>query len=150
MMVRMDATDQRIVALLVEDARRTFDDVGGQVGLSAPAVKRRLDRLRATGVISGFTAIVDYARLGATTEALVELFYRPGTLRDEVAASLRRHPEVVEAWSVTGEADAIARVRTTGNADLERLILALQRDGAVERTRSQVILSRLVDRPRAG
>ena len=49
-----------------------------------------------------------------------------------------------EAWSVTGEADAIARVRTSDNADLERLIIDLQRDGLVERTRSQVVLSRLV------
>jgi Lrp/AsnC family transcriptional regulator, leucine-responsive regulatory protein len=51
---------------------------------------------------------------------------------------------VVEAWSVTGEADAIARVRTEDNTDLERLIIDLQRNGMVERTRSQVVLSRLV------
>ena len=61
-----------------------------------------------------------------------------------MARTLRDHPEVVEAWSVTGEADAIARVRTEDNADLERLIIDLQRDGLVERTRSQVVLSRLV------
>jgi Lrp/AsnC family transcriptional regulator, leucine-responsive regulatory protein len=47
---------------------------------------------------------------------------------------------------VTGEADAIARVRTQDNADLERTIMALQRDGLVQRTRSQVVLSRLVAR----
>ena len=58
--------------------------------------------------------------------------------------ALRDHPEVVDAWSVTGEADAIARVRTADNADLERLIIDLQRNGLVERTRSQVVLSRLV------
>ena len=58
--------------------------------------------------------------------------------------TLRDHPEVVEAWSVTGDADAIARVRTEDNADLERLIIDLQRTGLVERTSSQVILSRLV------
>ena len=51
---------------------------------------------------------------------------------------------MAEAWSVTGEADAIARVRTEDNADLERLIVDLQRNGLVERTRSQVVLSRLV------
>jgi Lrp/AsnC family leucine-responsive transcriptional regulator len=45
---------------------------------------------------------------------------------------------------VTGEADAIARVRTQDNADLERLIMELQRDGHVQRTRSQVVLSALV------
>ena len=66
----------------------------------------------------------------------MELFYAPGTLLDEVTRRLEGHPEVVEAWSVTGEADAIARVRTRDNADLERLIMELQRDGLVERTRS--------------
>jgi DNA-binding Lrp family transcriptional regulator len=47
---------------------------------------------------------------------------------------------------VTGEADAIARVRTRDNADLERLIMELQRGGNVDRTRSQVVLSQLVSR----
>jgi DNA-binding Lrp family transcriptional regulator len=88
--------------------------------------------------------VVDQAALGASTEALVELFYAPGTLLDEVATTLAGVPEVVEAWSVTGEADAIARVRTRDNADLERLIMDLQRDGHVVRTRSQIVMSRLV------
>lgn len=146
---RLDQIDSRIVALLIEDARRSYDDIGRRVSLSAPAVKRRVDRLRASGAIRGFSAIVDHAALGSATEALIELFYAPGTLLDAVAESLRRRPEVVEAWSVTGEADAIARVRTEDNADLERLIVDLQRDGLVVRTRSQVILSALVDRARA-
>src|SRR5687768_11387236 len=141
--------DRKIVALLVEDARRSYDDIGRQVSLSAPAVKRRVDRLRASGAIRGFSAVVDHAALGAQTEALVELFYAPGTLLDRVAETLRGHPEVVEAWSVTGEADAIARVRTHDNADLERLIMELQRDGLVVRTRSQVVMSSLVDRARS-
>jgi DNA-binding Lrp family transcriptional regulator len=143
----MDDIDRRILALLVEDGRRTYDDVGRRVALSAPAVKRRVDRLRASGALRGFTAVVDHAILGAGTEALVELFYAPGTLLDRVAESLRGHPEVVEAWSVTGDADAIARVRTTDNTALERLIMELQRDGLVVRTRSQVVMSRLVTRP---
>jgi DNA-binding Lrp family transcriptional regulator len=144
---RIDATDRQILALLQEDGRRTFGDIGGRVRLSAPSVKRRVDRLRAQGALEGFTAIVDHGALGWHTEALVELFCRAGTTLDEVAAWLRKHPEVVEAWSVTGEADAIARVRTEDNRDLERLIADLQRDGRVERTRSQIVLSRLVSRP---
>ncbi len=143
----LNEIDRKIVALLREDARRSYDDIGRRVALSAPAVKRRVDRLRAAGAIRGFTALVDHAALGATTEALVELFYAPGTLLDSVAESLREHPEVVEAWSVTGEADAIARVRTRDNADLERVIMEIQKEGPVERTRSQVVLSQLVGRP---
>jgi Lrp/AsnC family transcriptional regulator, leucine-responsive regulatory protein len=143
----MDAVDQRILALLIEDGRRTYDDIAGRVGLTAPSVKRRVDRLRASGALEGFTAVVDHAALGWNTEALVELFFRPATTLDDVARVLREHPEVVEAWSVTGEADAIARVRTEDNAELERLIIDLQRNGLVMRTRSQVVLSRLVSRP---
>ncbi len=142
----MDAVDRQILASLVEDGRRTYDEIARQVALSAPAVKRRVDKLRASGALRGFTAVVDHAALGDQTEALIELFFAPGTPLDAVAATLRRHPEVVEAWSVTGEADAIARVRTQDNADLERVIIDLQRDGLVERTRSQVVLSRLVAR----
>jgi len=142
----MDDQDRQILALLVEDGRRTYDDIAGRVALSAPAVKRRVDRLRASGALRGFTAVVDHAALGDQTEALVELFFAPGTLLGQVAETLNRHPEVVDAWSVTGEADAIARVRTHDNADLERLIMAFQGDGLVERTRSQVVLSRLVHR----
>jgi DNA-binding Lrp family transcriptional regulator len=142
----MDDVDRKILALLVEDARRTYDDIARHVSLSAPAVKRRVDRLRATGAITGFTAVVDHSAMGDHTEALIELFFAPGTQLDAVADTLKTHAEVLEAWSVTGEADAIARVRTPDNADLERLIRELQRDGQVQRTRSQVVLSRLVRR----
>ena len=144
--LRMDPVDERILSLLLEDGRRTYGDIAERVRLTAPSVKRRVDRLRAEGALQGFTAVVDHGALGWDTEALVEMFFRPGTTLDEVAETLRGHPEVAEAWSVTGEADALARVRTKDNADLERLIIDLQRNGLVERTRSQVVLSRLVSR----
>ena len=142
----MDRLDKQILALLVEDARRTYDDIGRRVNLSAPSVKRRVDRLRENGALEGFTAVVDHGAMGWNTEALVELFFKPGTQLDEVARILREHPEVAEAWSVTGDADAIARVRTEDNATLERLIMDLQRHGLVIRTRSQIVMSRLVGR----
>ena len=142
--MHMDSLDREILALLVEDGRRTYDDIAGRVRLTAPSVKRRVDRMREAGPLRGFTAVVDHAAMGSDTEALIELFYRPGTTLDEVARTLSEHPEVTEAWSITGDADAVARVRTSDNADLERLIIDLQRNGLVERTRSQVVLSRLV------
>ena len=66
----MDDIDARIVAFLVRDARASYALIGGEVGLSAPAVKRRVDRLRAAGAITGFSARVDPAAMGWTTEAL--------------------------------------------------------------------------------
>src|SRR3954465_10631954 len=137
---RVDALDRQILALLVEDGRRTYDDIGQWVNLSAPSVKGRVDRLGASGGLQGFTGVVDHGAMGWNTEALVELFFRPGTQLDEVGRILREHPEVVEPWSVTGDADAISRVRTEDNAALERLIMDLQRNGLVIRTRSQVVM----------
>lgn len=150
MIRHMDAVDRKILSLLVEDGRRTYGDIAAQVSLSAPSVKRRVDRLRGGGALEGFTAVVDHGAMGWNTEALVELFFQAGTTLDRVAKTLREHPEVVEAWSVTGEADAIARVRTDDNAALERLIMDLQQDGQVIRTRSQVVMSRLVSRAGEG
>src|SRR5919109_1753075 len=117
----IDALDRKILSLLIADGRRTYDDIARRVSLSAPSVKRRVDRLRESGALEGFTAVVDHGAMGWNTEALVELFYRPGTQLDEVGRILREHPEVVEAWSVTGDPDAIARVRTEDNTALERL-----------------------------
>jgi len=150
MIRHMDAVDRKILSLLVEDGRRTYGDIAARVNLSAPSVKRRVDRLRGSGALEGFTAVVDHGAMGWNTEALVELFFQAGTTLDRVAKTLREHPQVVEAWSVTGEADAIARVRTDDNAALERLIMDLQQDGQVIRTRSQVVMSRLVSRAGEG
>ncbi len=67
----MDDLDRRIVACLSRDARATYAEIGAEVNLSAPAVKRRVDRLVGTGAIRGFTALVDPAVLGWQTEAYV-------------------------------------------------------------------------------
>src|SRR5215813_8628423 len=102
----LDAIDRQIVAALLSDARATYAEVGAQVGLSAPAVKRRVDRLRASGAITGFTAQVDPAALGWTTEAYVELFCRGRTSPADIGAAVSKYPEVTGAATITGEADA--------------------------------------------
>jgi DNA-binding Lrp family transcriptional regulator len=100
----VDDIDARIVAALIRDARASYAQVGSEVGLSAPAVKRRVDRLRAAGAITGFSARVDPAAMGWTTEGYVELFCGGHTSPAEIAAAVRRYPEVVDACTVTGEA----------------------------------------------
>ena len=62
--MRLDPVDEKIITLLVEDARRSFADIGGRVGLTASAVKRRVDRLRAGGAIGGFTVRLEPEALG--------------------------------------------------------------------------------------
>jgi DNA-binding Lrp family transcriptional regulator len=143
----LDELDRRIVAALVEDARATYAEVGAQVGLSAPAVKRRVDRLRASGAITGFSARVDPTALGWTTEAYVELYCRGRTSPADIAAAVSKHPEIIDACTVTGEADALLHIRAADVRHFERVMERIGAEPFVVRTRSVIVLSRLVNRP---
>jgi DNA-binding Lrp family transcriptional regulator len=142
-----DELDKRIVVALVDDARATYAEVGAKVGLSAPAVKRRVDRLRSSGAITGFSARVDPAALGWTTEAYVELFCRGRTSPADIAAAVSKHPEVADACTVTGEADALLHIRAADVRHFERVMERIGAEPFVVRTRSVIVLSRLVNRP---
>jgi DNA-binding Lrp family transcriptional regulator len=143
----LDDLDRRIVSALVDDARTSYAEVGAKVGLSAPAVKRRVDRLRAAGAITGFSARVDPTALGWTTEAYVELFCRGRTSPSDIAAAVAKHPEVVDACTVTGEADALLRIRAADVRHFEQVVERIGAEPFVVRTRSVIVLSRLVHRP---
>ncbi|GAB3795154.1 Lrp/AsnC family transcriptional regulator [Micromonospora zhanjiangensis] len=145
--MQIDGVDQRIIALLVADARASYADIGSRVALSAPAVKRRVDRLRAAGVIRGFTAVVEPAAVGWTTESFVELFCTGRTTPAQIAVATRRHPEVIAAYTVSGEADALVHLRAADIAHLEQALERLRAEPFVTSTRSMIVLSRLVDSP---
>jgi DNA-binding Lrp family transcriptional regulator len=142
----MDEIDRQIVALLQQDARSTFRAIGGEVGLSAPAVKRRVDRLVDDGVVTGFRAVLSPAAQGWTTTAFVELFAEPRTPPERIRTGLTKHPEVVGAWTVTGGSDALVQVRVAGTSHLEQVLERIRREPFVTQTRSTVVLTTLVDR----
>jgi DNA-binding Lrp family transcriptional regulator len=142
----VDNIDHRILDLLRLNARSGYGDIGGVVGLSASAVKRRVDRLVADGVIRAFTIQIDPAVEGQGTEAYVELFCRGTVAPAELKRILSGVPEVVDAGTVTGSADAIVHMRSR---DIPSLELALERVRVapnVDHTRSAIVLSRLINR----
>jgi DNA-binding Lrp family transcriptional regulator len=143
--LRLDEVDQRIIALLQEDARSSYADIGAKVSLSAPAVKRRVDRLRSTGVIRGYTALIDPGAVGWTTEAFVELFCTGRTSPAQLRAAAKRHTAVVGAYTISGEADALVHLRAVDMAALEQALEKLRAEPFVTSTRSMIVLSRLVD-----
>jgi DNA-binding Lrp family transcriptional regulator len=145
--VAFDELDRLIVAALVEDGRATYAEIGAKVGLSAPAVKRRVDRLRASGAITGFSAIVNPGMLGWTTEAYVELFCRGRTSPSDIAAAVSKYPEVTGAATITGEADALLHIRAADVRHFERVMERIGAEPFVVRTRSVIVLSRLVNQP---
>jgi DNA-binding Lrp family transcriptional regulator len=143
----VDQIDHRIVALLRENARRSFQDIGGRVSLSAPAVKRRIDRLEADGVIRGYSANVDPAALGWSTHAFVELFCEGRMSGEEVREALTGYPEVEGAYTIAGAPSAIIHLRAADTQHLEQALERIRDVPGVQRTQTQVVLSTLFERP---
>ncbi|AKN18617.1 Lrp/AsnC family transcriptional regulator [Mycobacterium haemophilum] len=147
-MNRLDDTDERILAELAKHARATFAEIGQQVNLSAPAVKRRVDRMLAKGVIKGFTTIVDRNALGWNTEAYVQVFCHGRIAPDQLQAAWVDIPEVVSAATVTGTSDAILHVLAHDMQHLETALERIRSSADIERSESIVVLSNLIDRMR--
>ncbi|MEN0128962.1 MAG: Lrp/AsnC family transcriptional regulator [Brevundimonas sp.] len=143
----LDDLDLAILRVLSVDARATFAQVGEQVSLSAPAVKRRVDRLRDRGVIRGFTVRLDPAALGWHTEAFVEVYCQGSTSPATMRAAVEQYPEVVAASTVTGDVDLVVQVRARDMRHLEQVVERFAAEPFVSRTRSTVVLSALVRRP---
>lgn len=142
-----DEIDQQIVALLRENARRSFQDIGKAVSLSAPAVKRRVDRLESEGVIRGYTATVEPTAFGWHSHAFVELFCEGRMSGGEVSAAVSKYPEVEGAYTVAGSPSAILHVRATDTRHLEQALERIRETPGVTRTQTQVVLSTLFERP---
>ena len=141
----IDDLDHRIIDELRIDGRASFADLGLRVGLSASAVKRRVDRLVDTGVIRGFGVRLDPDVDGQKIESYVELFCRGTVAPHELTRILAAIPNVVEALTVTGQADAIVRLRAATMPDLEVALEKIRDAAQVDKTRSSIVLSQLVD-----
>ena len=144
----MDNLDHGIINLLRRNARAGYGDIGEVIGLSASAVKRRVDRLVADKVIRGFTIQVDPIIDGLGTEAYVELFCRGTVSPADLRRILSDVPEVVDAGTVTGSADAIVHMRSRDIPSLELALERVRLAPNVDHTRSAIVLSKLIHRPR--
>jgi Lrp/AsnC family transcriptional regulator, leucine-responsive regulatory protein len=136
----IDATDQEILNLLVDDGRRSASEVGRQVGLSPAAAKRRIDRLEAAGIIRGYTALLDHGKLGSDIEAFTELSFAGKTQVDDIDGTVADLPELVESFTVAGDPDALVRLRVTDLDHLKRVVDRIRRSGKVTGTKTLIVL----------
>ncbi len=138
----VDDLDRRLITLLGEDGRRTFADMATRVGLSVAATKRRVDRLREIGVITGFTVQIDHARLGLGVEAFCEVRYAGTTPVEAIVQTGSTVPEVLAVYTIAGDPDALVQVRVRDIAHLQDVIDRLRRAGPVVGTKTLMVLGR--------
>ena len=142
----MDAVDRKIVSLLRENARRSFKDIGGHVHLSAPAVKRRVDRLEREGVIRGYAAVVDTGPSAGTPRPSWTSSATGGCRARRSGGPSRRSP----AWCPPTRSPARrARCCTSWPRtprDLELVLERIRSVDGIDRTVTEVVLSTLFRR----
>lgn len=118
----LDDVDAAIVAAMVADGRLSVRALAEQVSISRASAYQRLDRLRRTGVITGFTAVVDPVRSGLTTSAYVMLSIRQQAWR-EMVPRLQAIPEIHHMALTGGDVDVVLLVRAADNEALRRVVL---------------------------
>lgn len=143
----LDQINRDIISVLLADGRASLAEISQKVGLSSPAVKRRLDALIDTGVISGFTAVVDPERLGWGVEAYVELHCKGRVAPGDIRAALIKVPEVIEAATISGTADALVHLVAQDVRHLERALENIRVQADIDHTTTSIVLSRLIERP---
>jgi Lrp/AsnC family leucine-responsive transcriptional regulator len=119
--VQLDQVNVRLLAELQADPRLSMSELARRVGMSAPAVTDRVQRLERSGVIRGFRMDIDPAALGMPVTAIVRVRPGPGQLSRVVEAA-RDTPQVVECHRITGEDCFIMTVRAPSIGELEGLL----------------------------
>ena len=148
--IQIDEMDARILSAMSADSRRSYADVGNEVGLSTAAVHERVRKLVERGVIRRFSLSVEPQALGLAFTAFVAIRNDGGIHCREVAPRLREMPEVQELHSVAGEYDFLAKIRTTHARALEDVLYAIKSIPGAPRTTSTVVLNtEFEDRPLA-
>ena len=117
----LDAIDQKILTLLVANARTTAAELARAVGLSAPSVAERVRRLEEAGVIGGYTAEISAEAIGLPISVWLRIRPVPGQLQ-KVVEIIRDIPEITECDRVTGEDCFLARAHLASVAEMERII----------------------------
>jgi len=136
----LDTLDRTILELLAQDGRRSASEIGRRIGLAPSSAKRRIDRLEATGIITGYRAVLDHAKLGNHIEAFTELRFQGATQVDEIERTVADLPELIESFTIAGDPDALVRLRVTDLDHLKRVIDKIRRTGKVTGTKTLIVL----------
>lgn len=139
-MTAVEDTDQAIVAALTADGRMSYTDLAERVGLSVSAVHQRVRRLEQRGVITGYSARVDYQAIGLPLTAFVAIRPFDPAQPDDAPERLSHLSEIESCFSVAGEDFYILLVRVPSPVDLEKLLQEIRMAANVT-TRTTVVLS---------
>jgi DNA-binding Lrp family transcriptional regulator len=140
-MSTLDALDARILLLFAQEPKVGVLEASRRLGVARGTVQARLDRLEATGVVTGWAPTLDPTALGFPVSAFATLEIAQAGGHRPVADHLREIPEVLEAHTITGAADLMVRLVARSNADLQRVIDEVVASPHVVRASTVIVLA---------
>jgi Lrp/AsnC family leucine-responsive transcriptional regulator len=146
----LDKKDREIIDLLRNDARLSYRELGEAICLSANTVADRVRRLQADGILLGYFAQVDLAKLDLSVHAYIDVKLLPATTAADFDATIQVIPGIIESCLLTGSYDYQLRVACKDHADFVRLVESLRARAGVQDTHSRMILSRMIVRGKLG
>ena len=139
----MDELDQKIIRLLMKNARMPVKEIAEHVNLTSPAVSSRIRRLETDGVIGSYTVVLHHPGEASRVQALISIAANADS-RGEFLTLVEQDSQVLQCWRVTGSYNFIAKVSCESIDDLEHLLTRIQKLGS---TNTQIILNTALDRP---
>jgi DNA-binding Lrp family transcriptional regulator len=147
----LDATDSRLISALQDNAMLTAQELGEHLNLSPSQAGRRRQRLESEGYIRSYRAEVEPEKLGLTVQAFIQIVMATHTEKNaqDFVRLTQAQPEIVGAWTLTGEADYLLRIYCADLSALNRLVQqVLLPHPAVSRVQSQIVMERVkIDAP---
>jgi Lrp/AsnC family leucine-responsive transcriptional regulator len=137
----VDSTDRRIVELLTTNARLSYAELARQIGLSGPAVHERVGKLEASGVIRAYRAQVDPEAVGLGVTAFIGIVQAADSEVDDIVAAMSALPEIDSCFFLAGAESFLVKVGVPTIAELEQLIVRLNRIPGIASTRTTIALS---------
>ncbi len=118
----LDELDEKILKLIVDNARIPFLEVARECGVSGAAIHQRVQKLTSLGIIKGSEFLLDVEKIGYETCAYIGIFLNSPNSYDPAVEQLSKIPEVVECYYTTGQYDLLIKVFARNNHDLLELI----------------------------
>ena len=136
----MDQTDKTILCTLQENGRATYHELADETGLTVPAVRERIIKLRERGIIKGYYAVADSKLLNKDITAFIMIDSVAIHYQDLIDYA-KEDTAVQECHSITGGGSHLLKIRTKNTVTLEELLSKIQRWPGVNRTETHVVLS---------
>lgn len=139
----MDNIDIKILQCLTKDARMNASQISSIVNLSVSAVIERMKKLENSGLIRGYTALIDERLAGYDVQAMISIRLEHPKYNQSFAKQMRDHRCVIECFYITGDFDYIARVSAGSTEELTKVLNDIKQIPGVSLTRTYVVLDNI-------